>query len=815
MKSERIHEWRELGITFSLFLIVLLLTFFPVLFQGKLLLPSDMIDTMTLPFSHYYGPEHADNSLITDGYLQFYPLKYFTKQAYEQGHFAFWNPYILNGYPQYLEGMWTYNFVLFLPFAIAFPLILLLPLLIAGIGMYALLREYEIRPGIARIFATAYMLNALFMTHLLAHFIPASFSFAPFVILFLHKYSRIPQFKYLAGSAIFLALGFMAGNLQTIGFLILLTVCYWIILWTIGTRPSYAALLQPISTVLGFAIGLSMIMLLPMLELFRETIVGGAFFSTSLLQSYSIMQRLESIGLAITFFIPQLAGSIHGVTLDQAIGVYTQDFEGAVGFLPLFIAVWASFILWKRRPAVRPFAVLLIAGLALPIATPLFRFLYHRFFIVFIFGACGSGAIGLEAILSEEVWSVSLRKRTKWTATVIGTITLMLGAFSILRVFDFPSIEHYARLHLMSRLRHSAFAEGNAAWVQSRFQDALDYWRLTRPEIIFGLLSSLAVLTLLWWKDKFRTTIFLITIWAITAVQLIYFARTWFPANDLTRYPLYPSTPETLLLQRLGQNNRAYFYREIDTTKQFAFMNNENVVYGISEATGYVSMMPRCLYIHTAIGHWRDSGLITPQFLAKFNVGTLARVKPLSFDSLALESAGPLWIYRNLPVSPRAYLAHTATVFDNDSQVLRRMSNDTLPWPAAYFTPNEHGLEFQSSSSNGDTVIVSPSEGQDISITASTKDSAYLILTDTYYPGCSATIDGIPAPVLRCNYAMRAVLLPPGEHQIQCIFLPQSFQVGRALSIASAVLLFGIVLFGYRLQRKSVNLQNSGSEKTT
>ncbi|HET6401848.1 MAG TPA: YfhO family protein [Candidatus Kapabacteria bacterium] len=786
---------REYTITLALLAATLALTFYPMLFEGRTVLPSDMIDTMTLPFSQYYGPEHAYNSLITDGALQFYPLKYFTKEAYEHGNFAFWNPYILNGYPQYLEGMWTYNFVLFLPFAIGFPFILLLPLLVAGMGIYSLLREYAVRPGVARIFATAYMLNALFMTHLLAHFIPASFSFAPFVLLFLHKYWRSPQFKYLALSAMALALGFLAGNLQTIGFLGLLVLCYWLTLWTLAPRPSFIVLWRPMSLVFSFAIGLSAVMLLPMLELFQQTIAGGAFFSTSLLNSYSILQRLESIGLALTFFIPQLAGTIRGVTFDQAIGVYAQDFEGAIGFLPLLLAVWAGIVLWKRKPEVRPFVVLMIAGLALPIATPLFRFLYHRFLIVFILGACVTGALGLETILLTREWTASVRRWTKWAALGIACITCALGIFSLFRIYDFPAIDHFARLHLLPHLQHSVFAEGNAAWVQERFREALDYWRLTQPELLIGIGTSLAALAVLWWNEKLRTDGTLLLIWVLTAVQLVYFAYTWFPSNDTSRYPLYPNTPETRLLQTLGKHSRTYFYREIDTSKQFAFMNNENVVYDIPEATGYVSMMPRCLYIYTAIMHWREKGLVTPDFLGKFNIGTLARVKPLPFDSLPLLTAGPLWIYRNTRMSPRAFLAHTATVLANDSEILHNMADDSIPWPIAYFTKDSRARPLSTLSTMGDTVILSQTGKNILSFTASSHDSAYLILTDTYYPGWKATVDGIPTPVLRCNYAMRAVLLPPGSHTVEMRFAPTSFRIGVWISLAT---LFVLALICFR-----------------
>jgi len=785
---------REYAITFGLLTATLAFAFFPVIFNGRTMLPSDLIDTMTLPFSQYFGPQHAYNSLVTDGCTEFYPQKYFAKQAYAHGNFAFWNPYILNGYPQYLDilGLGTYHFILFLPFAFGFPILLLLPLFVSGIGMYALLREYNKRIGVARIFATAYMLNALFITNLLAHFIPASFSFAPWVLFFLHKHERSPTFKFLAGASVALALGFLAGNIQTIAFLTFLTVCYSASLWFLRVRNPFGRLVRPLAMVLGIAVGLSAIILLPLLELFRETVHGGAFFSTSLLRSYDVLQRIESIALAFTFFIPQLAGSIRGVTFHQAIGVYAQDFEGAIGFLPLLIAVWASIALWKRKPEIRPFVVLMIAGFLLPIATPVFHYIYHRFFIIFILGACGTGAIGLDAILSSVEWSISLRKWIKGFAFGLGAIVVVLLAFTILRAVNFPLIEHFARMHLLPRLRSSVFAEGNSEWVHQRFSETLDYWRLRRPELLIGITLSFLGLAVLWWNDRFNKKSFQITIGGITILQLILFVRLWMPMLDPSRYPLYPETPETRLLEASTHDSRAYFYREIDTARQFAFMNNENVIYGIPEATGYASMTPRSLYTYTAILHLKDSGLVTPKFLGKFNVGTLVRVKPLPFDSLPCVDSGALWIYKNPYVSPRTYLAHNAEVLSDDTMILRRMSNDSASWPAVYFTPEAHGRILHSSSMLGDTVEITNASENKIDMIARNHDSSYLVLTDTYYPGWEATIDGNNSPVLRCNYAMRAIALPPGKHRISFVFQPMSFRIGAWISLFSLFLILGL-----------------------
>lgn len=785
---------REYSVTIALLVATLCAVFFPVIFNGRTMLPSDLIDTMTLPFSQYFGPQHAYNSLITDGCLQFYPLKYLTQQAYQHGVFAFWNPYILNGYPQYAEGMWTYNFVLFLPFAIAFRLIVLLPLLVAGVGFYALMCEYNVRVGIARIFATAYMLNALFITNLLAHFIPASFSFAPLAILFIHKYDRIQKFKYLALSSIALAFGFLAGNVQTCGFLVFTIVGYWFSLWLIRSPRSHEAFLRPLCIVLGLAVGLSAIMLLPMLELFHETIRGGAFFSTSLLRSYDIIQRIGSLFASLTFFIPQLAGSIRGVTVHQVIGVYAQDFEGAIGFLPLLMAVCASFVLWKRMPEIRPFVILMIAGLVLPVVTPLFRFLYHRFFIVFIFGACGSGAIGMEAILSSNEWNASIRKWVKAFAVLLCGVVLSIIAFIILRESFAASFDAFTHNVLLPRLRATVFAEGNSEWVSHRFEEAINYWRFSNPALIVGIVSSFLGMAILWWKDRFNANAIQVCVWFITAIQLFAFVRSWVPMLDSSAYPLYPETRETRMLEVSTLDSRAYFYREIDTAHQFAFMNNENVVYGIPEATGYASMTPRSLYIYTAILHWRDSGLVSPKFLGKFNIGTLARVKPLPFDSLTPISSGPIWIYKNPWVLPRVYLARRTEIVSDDSVVLRRMLSDTAPWPVAYFTPEQEARAINTRTLQGDTVVIIQNSENEVVMSAICTDSSYLILTDTYYHGWEASVDGNDVRILRSNFAMRAIELAPGKHRVKFVFRPRSFRIGAWISLLSLVTLVGLWL---------------------
>ncbi len=60
-----------------------------------------------------------------------------------------------------------------------------------------------------------------------------------------------------------------------------------------------------------------------------------------------------------------------------------------------------------------------------------------------------------------------------------------------------------------------------------------------------------------------------------------------------------------------------------------------------------------------------------------------------------------------------------------------------------------------------------------------------------WYPGWRATVDGAPAPLLRANYAFRAVRLEPGQHQVHLTFAPRSWRLGLAISGLTLLVLVG------------------------
>ncbi len=75
-----------------------------------------------------------------------------------------------------------------------------------------------------------------------------------------------------------------------------------------------------------------------------------------------------------------------------------------------------------------------------------------------------------------------------------------------------------------------------------------------------------------------------------------------------------------------------------------------------------------------------------------------------------------------------------------------------------------------------------------------------LVLSDNYYPGWKAFVDGIATPVYRANYSFRAIVIPKGNHTVRFAYQPLSAQLGMVVSfLFGGVYIF--VIFWKKVRR--------------
>ncbi len=86
----------------------------------------------------------------------------------------------------------------------------------------------------------------------------------------------------------------------------------------------------------------------------------------------------------------------------------------------------------------------------------------------------------------------------------------------------------------------------------------------------------------------------------------------------------------------------------------------------------------------------------------------------------------------------------------------------------------------------------------EVVVRASTTGHGHLVLSDAFYPGWRASLDGSEAPIVRANYLFRAVALPPGEHVVRFWFEPRSVYFGGLVSLLSLLAILILLLVGVR-----------------
>jgi len=156
-------------------------------------------------------------------------------------------------------------------------------------------------------------------------------------------------------------------------------------------------------------------------------------------------------------------------------------------------------------------------------------------------------------------------------------------------------------------------------------------------------------------------------------------------------------------------------------------------------------------------------------------------------------------VYLNTAALPRALLIYRSQV----------VLDHTGAWQAI------HAPEFDPAQTvvleQGEPLVADPGAGErhvafvryglnEVELAVRTPVSGYLVLSDVYYPGWRATVDGLPAEVLRADYVFRAVPLPPGEHTVRMEFAPWTWRVGLAVSAVTWVVL--AMWGGFALRRR-------------
>jgi hypothetical protein len=176
--------------------------------------------------------------------------------------------------------------------------------------------------------------------------------------------------------------------------------------------------------------------------------------------------------------------------------------------------------------------------------------------------------------------------------------------------------------------------------------------------------------------------------------------------------------------------------------------------------------------------------------------------KPLQVDGVRETYEGPdARLYRVEGALPRAWVVGTQRVVGSEGDALEAVTSPEFDARGVAVTEERvDGLAQESSGAAaqaGDADIVHYGPER-VEIRARSERPGLLVLSDNYYPGWKAKVDGEAVDVERVDYLFRGVPVPAGTSTVEFVYEPLSWRVGWIVSLLALIGIVAAAVIGRR-----------------
>jgi hypothetical protein len=708
-----------------------------------------------------------------------FPSYRFAAASLRAGELPLWQPHLYGGAP-FLADMqsgvfYPPNLLLFLlapDFAYkTLELMAVLHVFLAGLFMYLCLRYMEpsrpLRVPAALLGAIVYMFCDLFILHFGNLNLIAVAAWLPLIFLFFWRALRTRSLAWAVGAGAALGISTLAGHLQItlyIG-LALTVVAIASAIAEHQTGRGWAWPFLALVITAAVAVGLSALVLLPSLEY--------ASLSPRATLSYREAARFSLVpGLLGEMVVPALFS-----TREPALywGVWDRVAVGYLGIFPLILAALAVF-LWRGR-RIGAFVILGTVAFVL--------------------------ALGGESVVHG--WAYKLLPgfgQLRAPARTVLLVDFALASLAALALNRF--------LGPMDRHTRAAFSKawrgllwiGLAAVVAggvwaylviylAQDGDPTVFWRVSMAGsgVVFALLMLGASLA---WLCARRAGHPKRRVLAWLAVGLVFLDLATVGAyTDLGDEPPTTGYDHPQVIEFL-QSEPGLFRIDSRTDVWGLWQPSLALLAGLYDVSG----VDNPLVIADVARFWEGTGGRSTRLYdllgARYVLGSKEIVLDWDKFSLAFEGDPTANVYRNETPLPRAFVLYQAVVAADHEDAWTRIHHTDFDPATTVVLEGGHPLDVQADEAA--TVHVLRYDTNVLEIEANSPAEGYLFLSDPFYPGWQAEVDGQPAPILRANYAFRAVAVPAGSHTVAMSFRPTSWRIGLAITALTVLGLFLSVL---------------------
>jgi hypothetical protein len=801
-----------------LYALVALVLFSPALIPGRTLSNSDQL-RLQYPWKGTEPPLPARVSVppaeSDDATTQFLPfLIHASAHPFDP---PLWNPHISNGRP-FLANAQS---AVFSPFSLpayvvsppdALGWIAALKLWVAAMGMFLLAGSLSIRTAGALLAGLVYGFS-FWMVSWVAYPHTSVWAWIPWLLLLTERLMRRPDLVNAGGLAAVTGLVFVSGHPEESFRALFLAVAFFMLRAVQGRGESLRRQLPAFGGGLAGGFLLAAAIVLPVGEL--------------ILHSADMHQRRGAAvdaHLSTKWLLAVLMPDFWGRSTDTPIEPFQFSRAFYVGALPLVLAAIA--LLLRRNSTRIAVAAFGLISLAVVVGLPPFLQIVsrlpvfssghnNRLAVYWVLCAALLAGWGLDD-LTDRALPAARRALVAVGAVLVAvpTVTVAAGVGSV--------------GHAAGALKVAA-GVADPPWPLAGHPEAVDITRLASLYVWLAACGAALVLVALRLRGSLRAVAFAALAIGLVAADLLRAGLGFNPAVDRD-YVNPPATPAIRALQR-DPTGRYVSQSLLDTPANVIPMR-----FGLHDARGYdvpiverydrlwrTQIEPECptqtapllgpyclrLFLPTVTATALD-GLRTLGVSAILQPPPAPRVE---LPGVRLAYDGPDGRIYRIPGVARAFVAGAQEVAPDAE---RAFSLVTRPGFAergvAVVERRVPGLPAVGASARaprGSARLVTD-DAERVVLRATAERPGLVVLTDTWFPGWKAKVDGREVPVERVNYTLRGVAVGAGIHSVEFTYEPLSWRIGWITSTLALAGLAAVLAVGLRRRRNDAERHAGG-----
>lgn len=703
-----------------------------------------------------------------DVYGQLYWNASFVQDTIRAGILPLWNPYYYSGHP-FLANPSTFVFYpatilyLLLPLPWAFSLDTLVHLFIASLGMFYLVRLITVSQMAGLASAIVFGLNGYFIERTFAGHVVLIHAAAliPWVFFFMEKALSAKNKFLIILPGVALGIQILGGDPQISFYTALFSSLYFLLRVLVDLRPFQPAVLVKscgyflLFPVTAFCV--SAVQILPSIELQTFSVRAQNTYDFATFMSFSPKQLFSLL-------IPKASSPTFNTNWE--FGCYT-------GILALVVAGIGGFF-YQHRKNVLCYAVLLAAVLTFMLGsfTPLYYIYYKYLPVIATFRIPARAVLMLSFIISIFVGfgihylHESGMKLTQYSISILFVIILTVCMYIGVVSFKVP-------------LASQEVVTAISIFAVTVVLLSLTFVMKNRTPVIWMIIATLFVDLYIVYSDSVPR------LNSDTLLQKKPYEQLFEKDASLYRVNVPGYQGEFYGLPGRGSK---YKYYGINGNTPLILKDYFNFVYNMADAT-----KPEIIR-HT----------FSPELFNQ-NIAFSSRILGLKYA--IVETPGGYKMMSTENYQPRAMILRDMVFTSSHEDHLQILKNPD-------FDPQKKVLLEGSARSSVAYIAQTDSTEQDwvnienyspnrLVLRADSPVGGILLLSELYYPGWKAYVDGTIVPILRADYLLRAIPLKAGKHSIEVVYRPMSFLVGSVISLFALLILFLCIAKVYTQKNKT------------